>query len=128
VAVYQRVMMDEFIEESGIISLLDFSFQLIKKHTFMDSITSDQRIESIVPIPSPATLAAQLPLSPECAKKTVSFRRSLSDIVKGTDKRQLVVVGPCSIHDTDACIGWDETDALLANYAKAVSNALTARG
>lgn len=70
----------------------------------MDNVASDQRIESIVAIPSPASLSQQLPLEPAQAQSVVSYRQSISDIIHGKDRRQLVIVGPCSIHDPKAAI------------------------
>ena len=53
-------------------------------------------------MPSPKTLKAILPLT-QAAKETVlNSRNALISILDGKDKRLIVVVGPCSIHDIDA--------------------------
>lgn len=43
-----------------------------------------------------------LPLTPEAAKTVTKGRLDATNIIKGTDDRLLVVVGPCSIHDVGA--------------------------
>lgn len=68
----------------------------------MTNIASDQRIESIIPVPSPQSLIDALPLQQSVATQIVQTRKRIADIVHGKDKRLLVVVGPCSIHDTEA--------------------------
>lgn len=70
----------------------------------MNSITSDQRIESIIPVPSPQSLIDTLPLHESLAKQIVQTRHRIAQIIHGDDKRLLVVVGPCSIHDPESAI------------------------
>lgn len=70
----------------------------------MNSIASDQRIEAITPIPSPQSLFDALPLKAALAEHIVQARERIARIIHGDDKRLLVVVGPCSIHDTEAAI------------------------
>ncbi|WP_071812712.1 hypothetical protein [Lentzea guizhouensis] len=45
----------------------------------------------------------------------------MSDVLSGRDPRLLVVVGPCSVHDTDAAL---EYAALLAQEARRLSDDL----
>lgn len=53
-------------------------------------------------LPTPAEVKARLPLT-EAARETVlRGRRTVENILDGTDHRLLLVVGPCSIHDVDA--------------------------
>jgi 3-deoxy-7-phosphoheptulonate synthase len=63
---------------------------------------SDQRIDKIVPLMSPALLHHELPLTPELAATVVDGRRAVADVLNGVDDRLLVVVGPCSVHDPAA--------------------------
>jgi len=70
--------------------------------------TDDLRIEAIHPLISPAVLAYQLPLSESAASLVSATRKAASDILKGTDDRLLVVVGPCSIHDPAAALEYAE--------------------
>ncbi len=64
--------------------------------------TRDLRVESIRPLLPPAILLEELPLT-ERASETVSRGRSqVSRILHGQDDRLVLVIGPCSIHDTGA--------------------------
>ncbi len=62
--------------------------------------TRDLRIESIRPLVPPAILLEELPLSAEGAETVSAARERVSRILRGEDDRLVVVVGPCSIHDT----------------------------
>lgn len=62
----------------------------------------DVRINQIKPLIPPAILMEDIPLS-EAGEETVAqARSSIEGIIRGKDKRILVVVGPCSIHDVQA--------------------------
>jgi len=74
----------------------------------MNTIASDQRIESIVPMRSPEEISTDLPLSVEFATRIVDHRAQIANIIHGKDKRLLVVIGPCSIHDPVAAIEYAE--------------------
>lgn len=68
--------------------------------------TDDLRIEALKPLISPAILMEELPLD-EIGQRFVSVARArAADIVTGKDDRLLVIVGPCSIHDTRAAIDY----------------------
>jgi len=70
----------------------------------MNSIASDQRIEAIIPVQSPQSLFEVLPLPSSLAEQIIQTRLRISRIIHGEDKRLLVIVGPCSIHDTGAAL------------------------
>ncbi len=53
---------------------------------------------------SPLEMRAQLPSSVEATRTVHQARRIIQDILDRRDKRLLVVVGPCSIHDEDAAL------------------------
>ncbi len=55
-------------------------------------------------LPSPLTVKETLPAAPEVAAAVLEARRCVRNILERRDHRLLVVVGPCSIHDTDAAI------------------------
>jgi 3-deoxy-7-phosphoheptulonate synthase len=65
---------------------------------------SDQRIEKVVPLVSPALLKHELPLSGDGAASVVAARDAIVRVLTGTDDRLLVVVGPCSVHDPVAAL------------------------
>jgi 3-deoxy-7-phosphoheptulonate synthase len=55
---------------------------------------------------SPAALEAELPLDGPGADFVAGARRDIGAILAGVDERILVVVGPCSIHDTGAALDY----------------------
>ena len=59
------------------------------------------RIESLV---TPAELAQRHPVSADVAAHVSASRRRIEKILNGEDRRLLVVIGPCSIHDIDAAM------------------------
>ena len=68
----------------------------------MQYLTDDTRIAGMQEVTAPAELISQIPVSPPASELVFSSRRRISDIVHGRDKRLLVVIGPCSIHDPKA--------------------------
>jgi len=70
----------------------------------------------------PRAVKAFLPLEPAAAATVRSGRQAIRDVLHGQDSRRLVViVGPCSIHDTDAAL---EYAGRLARVAAATSDTL----
>lgn len=55
---------------------------------------------------SPAGLKQKLPLDEDTARVVTEGRDTVRNILSGQDHRLMVVVGPCSIHDTDAAIDY----------------------
>jgi len=53
-------------------------------------------------LPSPKTIKAILPLTQSARETVINSRNALVSILDRKDKRLIVVVGPCSIHDLDA--------------------------
>ena len=62
----------------------------------------DQRIDAIVPLMSPALLHHELPLTADLHDTVLDSRHQVQDVLTGRDRRLLVVVGPCSVHDPAA--------------------------
>lgn len=60
------------------------------------------RIKSFQPLISPRILIENIPFSFSAKEKVTFARQETCDILQGRDKRLLVVVGPCSIHDIEA--------------------------
>jgi len=66
-------------------------------------------------IRSPIHIQTELPLD-ETRRKTISsFRRTIRNIFDHTDRRFLMVVGPCSFHDPIACLEYACKLKRLAN-------------
>ncbi|WP_440876780.1 3-deoxy-7-phosphoheptulonate synthase [Thalassotalea sp. PLHSN55] len=68
--------------------------------------TDELRTTLIDNLVSPAELAAQIPLDQETADFIMASRKEIEAIIRGEDKRLLVVIGPCSIHDTEAAVDY----------------------
>jgi 3-deoxy-7-phosphoheptulonate synthase len=66
--------------------------------------TDDLRIKWTKVLLPPVFLEEELPTSEKAANAVYEFRREICDILDGKDRRLLVVVGPCSIHDTKAAL------------------------
>ncbi len=64
----------------------------------------DLRIDKIEALVSPRHLAEELPLSDELAERIIHNREAVEDVINGRDPRLLAIVGPCSIHDTEAAL------------------------
>lgn len=59
----------------------------------------DSRVSTKTPVLTPHMLSTVLPVSENSASVTDASRKAIIDIIKHKDKRLIVVVGPCSIHD-----------------------------
>ncbi len=81
--------------------------------------TSDINVVETRALPSPAKLLAELPKTDAQAEFVTQARREIHRLIFTDDKRFLLIVGPCSIHDLDA--GRDYARRLAA-LAREVSN------
>jgi 3-deoxy-7-phosphoheptulonate synthase len=69
------------------------------------SLTDDERIENIVPLPPPEHLIRFFPIQGTPVETLIAdTRRRVRDILHGRSDRLLVVIGPCSIHDPAAAL------------------------
>ena len=66
--------------------------------------TDDVRIRRLRPLLPPAILLEEIPVTEATASVVLRGRSVATDIIQGKDDRLLVVVGPCSIHDTAAAL------------------------
>ncbi len=64
--------------------------------------TDDLRITETKEVISPDRLHKDMPMTEEAAKTVLATRADIHEILNGNDDRLLVIVGPCSIHDTKA--------------------------
>jgi 3-deoxy-7-phosphoheptulonate synthase len=68
----------------------------------MKYATDDLRIKSMTEVISPQELHSRYPITERASKLIYDTRAQIHDILTGKDDRVLVVIGPCSIHDTAA--------------------------
>ena len=69
------------------------------------SQTDDERIKAITVLPPPEHLIRFFPIRDTPVERQISgTRRNIQNIMAGTDRRLLVVIGPCSIHDPVAAL------------------------
>ena len=80
--------------------------------------TSDVRVQETMPLATPDQIKAELPISELASDNVASARAEIEAVVHGRDARLLVVVGPCSIHDTQAALEYAERlKAVRERYA-----------
>ena len=83
--------------------------------------TNNLKISSITPIIAPSDLRQVFPLSDQASQFVSDSRSHIKNILQGKDRRLMVVVGPCSIHDPDGAL---EYGSRLASLAKELSDQL----
>ncbi len=66
--------------------------------------TDDLRIAELKELSTPAQVIAELPLDARSKYTIADSRAAVHAILDGADDRLVVVVGPCSIHDTAAAL------------------------
>lgn len=67
---------------------------------------------------TPAELRAQVPVADATIEQVAAARKTIENILDGTDHRLIVVVGPCSIHDPAAAMDYAKRLAALAEEVK----------
>lgn len=83
--------------------------------------TRDINVAQTQPLPQPSTLLNEIPKTEAASTFIASSREEIHRIIFGDDKRLLVVVGPCSIHDVEA---GKEYAQRLANLSEELSDRL----
>ena len=61
-------------------------------------------ILSKAPLLSPGEIKSELPLSLDAVAKVVESRKTICNILDHKSNKQMMIVGPCSIHDPDSAI------------------------
>ena len=64
----------------------------------------DVNVISTEPLISPVGLVNELPLTPNVESVVLEGRRQIQAILRGDDPRFMVITGPCSVHDAEACV------------------------
>jgi 3-deoxy-7-phosphoheptulonate synthase len=66
--------------------------------------TDDLRIKEIKELLPPERVLSEFPVTEAAAQLTYETRQAIHRILHGADDRLLVIIGPCSIHDTKAAL------------------------
>ena len=77
--------------------------------------TENLHILELAPLVTPRQLKADLPATEASSQTVVQARRAVSSILRRTDRRLLVVVGPCSVHDSVAALEYARRLKALAD-------------
>jgi 3-deoxy-7-phosphoheptulonate synthase len=69
----------------------------------MSEKLDNRNVTEVTPLVSPRSIKAKSPLTTSAADLVLNTRHAIRDIIHGRDNQRLVVIiGPCSIHDTEA--------------------------
>ncbi|GAA5784410.1 phospho-2-dehydro-3-deoxyheptonate aldolase [Chitiniphilus shinanonensis] len=80
--------------------------------------TDDVRIHEIKELLPPIALLEKYPVTDTASATTFETRQAIHNILQGKDDRLLVIVGPCSIHDTAAAIEYGRKLKVLREQYK----------
>ena len=64
----------------------------------------DLRITQVRPLLPPAILLEEIPITARASELVSATRLAIANVLGGQDPRLVIVVGPCSIHDTNAAL------------------------
>ena len=67
-----------------------------------NTITDDLRIREMKEVMPPEQAHSEFPITDLAAETTFKARQGIHDNLTGQDDRLVVIIGPCSIHDTNA--------------------------
>ena len=87
----------------------------------LPSATRDVHIESTEPRITPIDLVNKLPITPQIERTVISGRDQVRSILNGQDKRLMMIVGPCSIHNEEAALEYAQR---LVDFSKKLSDRL----
>lgn len=81
----------------------------------------NSNINSLERLITPKEFKAELPVTDSVSNHVEKSRRTLRNILDRKDDRLIIIVGPCSVHDTKAAIDYAER---LAEFSKTVCDQL----
>ena len=77
--------------------------------------TDNLNIRAVHVLSAPAEIEDELPLDAKSIETITRGRKDIKAILNGEDNRLIVIVGPCSIHDTEAGLDYAKRLSVLAN-------------
>jgi 3-deoxy-7-phosphoheptulonate synthase len=69
-------------------------------------LTDNLNIKQFKPLTAPEKLKADLPETEAAARLVAKSRRQVEQILRRDDKRRMIIVGPCSLHDEEATLDY----------------------
>ena len=87
--------------------------------------TEDLNVTGVNPLTAPKFIKAEYPITDKASETVFKFRKQIKDVLDEKDSRQLVIVGPCSIHHAD--IALDYADKLTKLIPEVEDKFLEAR-
>ena len=69
-------------------------------------LTDNLNIHQFKPLTSPDDMKVDLPETEAASQIVAESRRQIERILRGEDRRRMVIVGPCSLHDLDATLDY----------------------
>lgn len=80
--------------------------------------TDELRTIRIDPLVTPLDLAKRYALTTDIIDNVITARKNISNIMTGKDRRLLVVIGPCSVHDPIAAVEYaNRLNSLRKKYS-----------
>jgi len=79
----------------------------------------NSNINSLERLVTPKEFKAQLPISSAITEHVEQSRQTLRNILDRKDDRVIIIVGPCSVHDTKAAIEYAQR---LAKFAETIKD------
>ncbi len=80
--------------------------------------TSDVNVIRTVPLPTPEQLVREIEATEAQSSYIEASRQEIHRIIFGDDRRFLLIIGPCSIHDTKAGLDYAQRLAALSERVK----------
>lgn len=84
----------------------------------MTSTTADIRVSRFEPLVTPREVLAELPATAAALETVTNGRRLIRAALGGTDPRQVVICGPCSIHDPASALDYARRLVALAERVR----------
>lgn len=84
-------------------------------------LTHNCNVNGFTPVISPFEIRRKVPQSDNSSQSVFSSRGKITRILNRTDKRKIMIVGPCSIHDPNAAMKYAR---MLSELSKAVEEKL----
>lgn len=69
-------------------------------------MNQDINVQCYIRLPSPKEIQDSVQCSAEIIQHIHDSRQTIMNIIDGLDRRMLLIIGPCSIHDTEAAVDY----------------------